>query len=59
MPAARAIERDAAKSDNRFSAFVLGIVKSVPFQMRKADDAVTTVETKAARRAARVRTRSR
>jgi Protein of unknown function (DUF1588)/Protein of unknown function (DUF1592)/Protein of unknown function (DUF1585) len=44
MPAARAIEREAAKSDNRFSAFVLGVVKSVPFQMRKADDVVTTAE---------------
>jgi cytochrome c551/c552 len=44
MPAARAIEREAAKSDNRFSAFVLGIVKSVPFQMRKADDVVTTAD---------------
>jgi hypothetical protein len=38
MPAVRAIERDAAKSDNRFSAFVLGIVKSMPFQMRKAEE---------------------
>jgi cytochrome c551/c552 len=44
MPAARAIEREAAKSDNRFSAFVLGIVRSVPFQMRKADDVVTTAD---------------
>jgi len=42
MPAARAIEREAAKNDNRFSSFVLGVVKSVPFQMRKADDVVTT-----------------
>jgi hypothetical protein len=43
MPAVRAIERDAAKHDLRFSAFVLGVVKSVPFQMRKADDVTTTV----------------
>jgi hypothetical protein len=43
MPAVRAIERDAAANGYRFSSFVLGIVKSVPFQMRKADDVVTTV----------------
>ena len=35
MPMVRAIEHDAAKNNNRFSSFVLGIVKSVPFQMRK------------------------
>jgi hypothetical protein len=33
-PAIRAIRRDAAVQDYRFSAIVLGIVKSVPFQMR-------------------------
>ena len=33
-PAIRAIRRDAAAQDYRFSAIVLGIVKSVPFQMR-------------------------
>ena len=38
MPAVRAIERDAAKNNNKFSSFVVGIVKSTPFQMRKADD---------------------
>jgi len=43
MPAVRAVEREAAASDYRFSAFILGIVRSVPFQMRKADDAITTV----------------
>lgn len=41
MPAVRAIERDAAVNDNRFSSFVLGVVKSVPFQMRRADEATT------------------
>jgi mono/diheme cytochrome c family protein len=35
-PAIRAIRRDAAAHDYRFSAIVLGIVKSVPFQMRTA-----------------------
>jgi len=34
MPAVRAIVRDAARQDYRFSAIVLGIVNSVPFQMR-------------------------
>jgi hypothetical protein len=38
MPAVRAIERDAARHDNHFSSFVLGIVKSLPFQMRRAED---------------------
>jgi hypothetical protein len=34
MPAVRKIQQDAAAANNRFSAIVLGIVKSVPFQMR-------------------------
>jgi hypothetical protein len=34
MPALRAIVRDAARDENRFSAIVLGIVKSPQFQMR-------------------------
>ena len=33
MPLVRAIARDAARQDNRFSTLVLGIVKSPPFQM--------------------------
>jgi hypothetical protein len=37
LPAVRAIAREAQNQDNRFSAFVLGIVKSAPFQMRRAD----------------------
>ena len=35
MPAVRAIDRLAAAQGNHFSAFVLGIVKSTPFQMRR------------------------
>ena len=35
MPAVRSIVRDAAREDDRFSAIVLGIVKSVPFQMKR------------------------
>jgi hypothetical protein len=34
MPAIRAIVREAAKRDYRLSAIVIGVVKSVPFQMR-------------------------
>ena len=33
-PAVRAIAREAARSDYRLSALVLGVTKSVPFQMR-------------------------
>jgi cytochrome c5 len=36
IPVVRGIVRDASKSDYRFSAVILGIVKSAPFQMRKA-----------------------
>lgn len=45
MPFVRAAEREAGRNDNRFSAFILGIVKSPPFQLRKADEAepATTV----------------
>ena len=34
MPAIRSIAKDAAKNNQRFSAIVLGIVKSAQFQMR-------------------------
>src|SRR5688572_22374193 len=36
-PAVRAILRDAAQADYRFSSLILGIVKSAPFQMRRSD----------------------
>jgi hypothetical protein len=39
MPFVRAIGREAAKNDNRFSSFVVGVVKSMPFQMRRAEEA--------------------
>jgi hypothetical protein len=38
MPAVRQIVRDTARDRYRFSSIVLGIVKSAPFQMRKAAD---------------------
>ena len=34
MPTVRAIARDAASDDNRFSAIVLGVIRSAQFQMR-------------------------
>jgi Protein of unknown function (DUF1585) len=34
MPALRAIVRDASKDNNRFSAIVVGVVKSPQFRMR-------------------------
>jgi mono/diheme cytochrome c family protein len=34
MPTVRKIVRDAAKNDYKFSAMVMGVVKSIPFQMR-------------------------
>jgi hypothetical protein len=39
QPAVRAIVRDAARSDYQFSSgLIMGVVRSVPFQMRKAPD---------------------
>jgi hypothetical protein len=32
----RAVVRDAARQDYRFSSLILGIVNSTPFQMRTA-----------------------
>ena len=37
MPAVRAVTRGAAAEDYRFSALVLDIVRSVPFQMRQSE----------------------
>jgi Protein of unknown function (DUF1592)/Protein of unknown function (DUF1588)/Protein of unknown function (DUF1587)/Protein of unknown function (DUF1595)/Protein of unknown function (DUF1585) len=37
MPTVRAIVRDAATSGNRFSSFVLGVVRSPAFQMSEAE----------------------
>ena len=35
-PAVRAILRDAARDDYRFSSLIVGVVQSAPFRMRKA-----------------------
>ena len=38
MPAVRSIDREAAQNGNRFSSLILGIAKSAPFQMRRAEE---------------------
>jgi hypothetical protein len=37
MPAVRTVVRDAEAANHRWSALILGIVRSVPFQMRSAN----------------------
>jgi hypothetical protein len=51
MPAVRAIVRDAAANDNRFSSIVLGIVNSAAFQKRTK--VAQEIENPAVRTAAR------
>jgi hypothetical protein len=41
-PAVRKIVSDAGKDGYRFSSLILGIVKSVPFQMRRAEPKVSS-----------------
>src|SRR5262245_14663469 len=41
MPVVRGIVRDAARNDYKFSSLITGIVKSTPFQMRRAQDRET------------------
>jgi hypothetical protein len=41
MPVVRSIARDSAPGDYRFSSIVAGIVRSTPFQMKRAAGAVT------------------
>jgi len=38
MPFVRGVQREASRSNNRISAFILGVVKSPPFQMRRVED---------------------
>jgi hypothetical protein len=42
MPAIRAIIRDAAKHDNHFSSFILGVVNSAAFRMGATDTTLAT-----------------
>ncbi len=46
MPFVRGIEREAARSNNRFSSFILGVVKSPSFQMRRVEE-IESVPTEA------------
>ena len=45
MPAVRAIVRDAARHDYRFSSIIFGIINSVPFQMKVKRTGATAKET--------------
>ena len=47
-PLVRGIARDAAAQNYRFSSIVLGIVKSAPFQMKKAQNDATNITALAA-----------
>lgn len=38
MPFVRQIAREAGKNDNRFSDFIFGVVNSVPFEYRRAEE---------------------
>jgi hypothetical protein len=44
MPTVRAIVRDAAANDYRFSDLILGVVASPAFRMRSADGATTAAD---------------
>ncbi len=44
MPAVRAIIRDAARSNNRMSAYILGVVNSAAFRMVKPEASVQTTD---------------
>jgi hypothetical protein len=43
MPAVRAIVNNAARSDNRFSAFVIGVVESAAFRMARPEAPASAV----------------
>ena len=49
-PTVRAILRESARDDYAFSSIVLGVVRSVPFQMRMSSDAPAPESTAAAAR---------
>jgi cytochrome c551/c552 len=43
MPVVRSVVKEAGRNNDRFSALVLAIVKSTPFQMRRAEENVPAV----------------
>jgi hypothetical protein len=45
MPIIRTIARDGSRDNYRFSSLVIGIVKSAPFQMKRAPRAEGTLAT--------------
>jgi cytochrome c5 len=49
MPVVRAIANNAAKENYRFSSLIAGIVKSTPFQMKKAHEGEAAVGASASR----------
>ena len=42
MPTVRAIVKNAEANDSKMSAFILGVIKSDAFQMKRAESATTT-----------------
>ncbi len=51
MPTVRAIVREAARHDYRFSSIVTGIVKSAPFEMQRVPEVPQGIDTKTAQAA--------
>jgi cytochrome c551/c552 len=43
MPVVRSVLKEASRNNDKFSALVLAVVKSVPFQMRRAEESVPGV----------------
>jgi hypothetical protein len=48
MPVVRSISHDASMNSYRFSSFILGVVKSAPFQMRRAEESLPAKDVAAA-----------
>ena len=49
-PAVRQIVREAARDDDRWSSVILGVVRSIPFQMRRVADAESSTTAGVAQR---------
>src|ERR1044071_9641671 len=58
MPAVRKIVRDARSTNYRFSSMVLGVVRSVPFQMKERSTPATNTARASAGSVSRRTTRS-
>ncbi len=44
MPVVRSVVKEAGRSNNKFSALVLAIVKSTPFQLRRAEESTALTD---------------